>query len=1455
MFERHPSGHRFTSLRVYAAVLAESMGKRFPRLTAFFARSSLFHPQLPVLRRTLYALLAFAFVLYLCVAATLIGLRYFVLPQIDEYRPRIEALVSARINAPLRIEHLAPHWNGLQPGVVMTGLTIRDRNGEIALDVPRATVSLSWRSLLAFEPVLSSAVVERATLLVERDARGELFVAGVPVPMHSTDDTTATAWLMRQQALVLHGGTLRWRDAMSHAPDLEWRNLRGVLLNRGHDHRFALQASPQGTVLHGPLDMRAHFRHAFFSAAGNPRNWRGEAWVDTGPVDLPTLGRYVKLPIAAQAGRVDNVAWVRFAHGRITSAHGSADGRDVALLAKQGQPPLNLPFMHFSWQLGIAPNDYRLKLADFSAELGQPPLPDGTPLFRELAFRRFDGRFRAASAHLGELISARGDRTDLSMIVVLMKRLPLPTPLLDTLVRFDPYGVVENYDITLERAAPGAGRIAHANDESIIRYHVGGDLQGIGFAAQPAPAPASGAGAASHPVGLPGVENLWGRIDADETRGAITVNARNTAITIPGLLDDPRLAFSQLSGSASWSVAPQRQANNPHKALRVTVQHVDFVNPDARGMVTATYTNPGHGVGALDLQARFARASINRIARYLPSSMGVELRHYLGHSLVAGTAENATIDVHGDLTHFPYSHYPQAGRFHIVAPFSGGKFDPSPVPHDAQQASAMHTWPALEDINGTFTLDNNKLHLDIAQARYRGFALSGITGRIDDLGNLGSSLVVRGNGNGPLADLLDYVNHSPLTHDMHPTSDALRAQGAAKLSLELTVPRTPNASIGVTGALGFAGNTLEMDNSQLPPLSNLMGEVNFTNHSAQFARLTGQFLGGDVSAAGGLREDGHYAVDVAGRMDTTSQQMRALAAPEHHPVAALLAHMHGAAQYTVNVQGAPGRMPAVELRSSLEGLALDFPAPLNKAAKASMPLHLTFAPQTPQTGEATSGTASILHANLTFGALNAVYELRHAPGAALQVMRGALGMNLPAVLPTQGVIANADLPTFDADAWRNTLAQFSDAAPQDTPAPAGATSAAPAPALPALSSLTGPLAQYLPSRLSLHVGALTLLHRHWEELAIGATHSNEQWLANIASNQVSGHLSWLPGDAEHATDTAGTLRAHLARLIIPPPVGNAAPDLATPATTPARRMPAIALSVDQLVVHGRDLGNLQVRAHNFVDDNGLPTWQLDALDLKNPAAHLSATGRWNTRHRALRRHLAEASGQGDPPRHTSLDFHLDIVDAGALLDRLGQPHIVRSGSGELSGNVTWRGGPTAIDYPSLRGKLALDLHHGQILKVDPGVAKLLGVFSLQSLGRFATLNFRDVFGKGLPFSSVTGEGKIRHGIVHVDKFLMNTSPAKVNVLGTVDLAQETQTLHVHVVPQLHAGVGVIAMAAVNPLLGLGAFVANMTILPSLGSAFASDYAITGPWADPHVEQLHGEAAKPAPAIPTFRSKE
>ncbi|MFL9897598.1 YhdP family protein [Paraburkholderia fungorum] len=1373
-----------------------------------------------VLRRTFHVVLALALVLYFIATGLFLGLRYVVLPRIDSFRPRIEATVSEKLHAQFTIGKLAPHWSGFQPGLDVTDIVIRDAEGKAALTIPHATATLSWKSLWQFHPALSSLIVDQPDVLVSRSSDGVISVAGVPVPTRHSGNDTLSTWLLRQQAIVVRGGALRWRDAQHDAPELALRDIRIAILNDGYDHRLALQAPADGQVLHGPLDFRTHFRHARLSAIGKPVNWTGQVYMSTGPVDLPTLARYINFPIEMFAGRIDNAIWADFADGRMKSAGGQLAGTDVSMRVRPTQPRLDVPVAHFGWRLEVDQGDYKLQLNDLRAELGQPPLDDGTPLTRTLTLATLNGRYRTASQQHGQLVSVSGDRVDLGILAEFSRALPLPRRLLNNLVRFNPRGLVANYLIEVERGKPESGEagVEHppSGAEPIERYRFKGDLQGISVAAQEPP---PGLTPLNHPrAGIPGIENLWGSVDADENHGTAMLDTSNVAITLPGVFDDPRLKFDRLRGQADWTITPKAPGEN-HPAFTVKLANFGVSNRDADATATANYSNPGHGRGSLDLKADFQRAQVTRIVRYLPTSISEKLRNYLGHGLQAGTSRGATIEIHGDLTKFPYSRAPEAGIFHIVAPFKGGKFDPSPYPPRRMRNGTPNVWPPLDGIDGVFELKQNVLRFDIDRAHYKQVALTRVNGKIDDLGTRASNLVIDGDGRGPLADMLDYVNESSLGIMAKHETEKVRAEGSASLALKLTVPRTPKPHIGVEGAVGFQNNRLTVEN--VPPLSQLNGKVRFTEHTAQVDRLSGQFLGGDVHANGGLKQDGTYALELGGHIAVDAARGLNL----HGPATQVLTRMSGSAPYALNVRGAKGRLPEVTANSDLTGLGLDFPAPFNKPVGTPMPLHFALGPATG------ASEAGLERADLTLGPIAATYLLRYEPKAQPKtpptVVRGAIGVNKPADLPSNGVIAAVDVEAFDADAWRALVTQMRNKeAP--TPAPAGVAAAAPA-AAPAVPNPT--VAQFLPSRFALHIESLTLLKRHWDSVIVGASHADGKWQANIASNQVSGHVSWLPGASK---ESPGTLQARFARVVIPSATDK---DLLGQAiSAPAQNMPSIDLVVNELIVRDRNIGRLEVDAHNFVEDGG-PVWQLDKLDITNPAATLTATANWRT-----------STGLGNAAdettqRRTLFDFKLDIKDTGALLERFGQPRTLKAGSGTLSGRVVWHGGPTVIDYPTLNGNLAVDLRHGQILKVDPGVAKLLGVLSLQSLARFATLNFRDVIGEGLPFERVTGTGQIHNGIGRTENFEMVTAPARAEMKGSVDLAQETQDLHVRIVPTVSAGAAVIAATVINPLLGLGALVADLAFSKSVSTAFAREYAITGPWSKPHIERVKSDRGK------------
>ena len=90
---------------------------------------------------------------------------------------------------------------------------------------------------------------------------------------------------------------------------------------------------------------------------------------------------------------------------------------------------------------------------------------------------------------------------------------------------------------------------------------------------------------------------------------------------------------------------------------------------------------------------------------------------------------------------------------------------------------------------------------------------------------------------------------------------------------------------------------------------------------------------------------------------------------------------------------------------------------------------------------------------------------------------------------------------------------------------------------------------------------------------------------------------------------------------------------------------------------------------------------------------------------------------------------------------------------------------------------------------------------------------------------------------------MVTAPARAEMKGSVNLAQQTQDLDVHIVPTVSAGAGVVAAAVINPLLGLAALAGDIALSQSIQHAFARDYAITGSWSKPHVERVKSDRGK------------
>jgi uncharacterized protein (TIGR02099 family) len=346
----------------------------------------------------------------------------------------------------------------------------------------------------------------------------------------------------------------------------------------------------------------------------------------------------------------------------------------------------------------------------------------------------------------------------------------------------------------------------------------------------------------------------------------------------------------------------------------------------------------------------------------------------------------------------------------------------------------------------------------------------------------------------------------------------------------------------------------------------------------------------------------------------------------------------------------------------------------------------------------------------------------------------------------------------------------------------------------------------IPISLNLKVAELDFAGRRVNNLGIRAQTSGGAWLAKVAAREFAGDIDWRP-------EGRGRVVARLKHFSLP----EAAPGVAN-GETPAGDIPSLDIVADTLLVHDKSLGRLELRAVNAARD-----LRIEKLVLSNPESTLSADGVWQ-------------SWAARPS--VSANVRIEVSDIGKYLDRIGYPHTMQHGAATLKGKIGWAGSPQSVDYPTLTGSLKLDASNGQFLKIEPGAARLIGILSLQS---WITLDFRDLFGQGFAFDSISSTATVAKGVLSTQDFRMRGPSAQVTMSGSADLVHETQNLRVRMVPSLANSLSSIALILLNPAWGLGSLVAQSILKDPLGQIFAFEYDVTGTWSNPIPKRIKAEA--------------
>jgi uncharacterized protein YhdP len=298
---------------------------------------------------------------------------------------------------------------------------------------------------------------------------------------------------------------------------------------------------------------------------------------------------------------------------------------------------------------------------------------------------------------------------------------------------------------------------------------------------------------------------------------------------------------------------------------------------------------------------------------------------------------------------------------------------------------------------------------------------------------------------------------------------------------------------------------------------------------------------------------------------------------------------------------------------------------------------------------------------------------------------------------------------------------------------------------------------------------------------------------------MSGNLLW--------TEKDNRLTARLNALKLPSEIKKI-----TSTQSPSnQKIPSLDIKIDSLEIDGKKIGKIELFSSTQKQNINIQKFRV--INDKNI---FQADGEWMDWNKNSK---------------TNINFNWKINNLGDTLNFLGYPNFVKDGEADLSGQFKWQGNPLAFDKTKVDGSFNLDVHKGVIQKVEPGIGRLFGLVTLQSLPRRLSLDFRDLFGSGFVLDSMNASVRLNNGILRTNNFRMNGPAAEVFMSGETNIIKETQDLSVKVTPHISDSLSIAALAG-GPLVGAAAFIAQKILKDPLNKVLTSEYRIIGTWENP-----------------------
>lgn len=885
---------------------------------------------------------------------------------------------------------------------------------------------------------------------------------------------------------------------------------------------------------------------------------------------------------------------------------------------------------------------------------------------------------------------------------------------------------------------------------------------------------------------LPGVSRLSGELRGDAQGYALELPDQATVLDLAHAFRQP-FALARIGGTlAAW------QSDG---GWQVGVDPLVFEGAGFAGSARGTVAFPQGKRPFLDLYAHIDHAQVPAAKLFWPSSMPPSAVEWLDRALVAGTLEEGALVVRGSLDDWPFRH--NEGRFEAQARLSGMTLDYG------------KDWPRADGVSAQASFVDNGMLVEASGGGSLGVKLDHVVALIPDFGDTTVDLNAQGNGSG--GSLLQFVRQSPIARHEADTLAKLHLGGSGAFTFHLSLPIKDVTAMQLDGSAQLSGVDVDAPEWKLK-LDKLTGPVGFDAQGMHAGPLSGGFRGQpstlDLAIGGATgRANTVLSARLQGRYAITELVQG------YPQLDWLAAASDGRSDYTIGfdiTHGAGDALTqALSADSTLAGTALKLPVPLSKPAQDTLPLHLAL--DVPVEG-----------GNLQVALGDVLRARMRLPAGDSQPLAAsiAFGSTMPDTLPDKGLRIRGHAQVLDVSGWVQH-------------------------AVAGNSSGSGPGLESIDASAD---RALVFGH-DFPSMHIQATPAPDGLAIEVDSPALAGHvgvptelgkrgitarlqrLYWPQTPPPGTPPSTAAATPHPPAAVEPAPAtSSAATGQADPAATgidPAA-LPPLHLWVADLRLGAANLG--EARLETWPTAQGL---HIDQLRTLSKSVQLNAGGDWN----------------GDAHNsHTHMRIDFAAENLGSMLGAFGYQGLFSGGKTHAVLDASWPGAPTSFALATMDGTLAVDVAHGRIPEVGPGVGRLFGLVSVAELPRRLTLDFGDVFGKGLGFDAIKGDFHFVDGNATTDNLKIRGPAADIDISGRTGLRARDYDQQVYVMPHVGNSLPVVGAVVAGPVGAAAGFAVQGLLGKGLNKAASARYRITGSWDKPVFTLLEKHEAAPAPAL-------